>query len=710
MTGLANQAPESENFEDQLEEFEELWNTGTPPDIRNFLKASSDLEFVTELILLDLEYRWKRFPGLKEKNSEKQTGLPMFPTLRDYAMLEEIKGKEIFTPMMIGEEYRVRKRWGDQPDRTEFLSRLSNQHTEIEAVLAKVDSELKAEGHRQKTHSTQDYSNAESESGAEKKQPTSVPRKLGRYELVGKEPVGRGGFGEVWKAYDENLNRYVAIKIPLPGKKFPPRVLQEFMEEGKKVAELDEINGIIRVYDADTFSGHTCIVSQLIDGESLEKRIERLPQDPLSYQEAARIVAQVARALHTVYSKKGIVHRDLKPGNILLDQEGKPFIGDFGLAATEEDKQRQGRGIVGTYAYMPPEQASGDSHYVDTRGDIYSLGVVLFELLTGRRPFEYKDRKDLVDAIIQRPPPSIRGINDTVPKELETIVGKCLEKKPAHRYSCAGDLAEALEEFIDHLEDEKKTSILLETDIINPTQPNQRKDGIFQWLTWVLGLILLITVLVATYFFIPPYRDPSPKPEPEQDPIPEGWYPLWKDFEVLSTPPGGFVHSKKQSIWVVQQEGNTFVKIGEIFAPSYKLKMKIEAHKPNPIVAVILGLQNIKGSKNYNQFQTIRFSKEDRKLTIARRWTSIYSFNSGEFPTSGLLREITLDNSLNLEGNLLISVVENQLKEILWNEKPLEKLTMLKSTKSLTGGYGFFVSGGTARFYRPLLHVDKKKS
>lgn len=268
--------------------------------------------------------------------------------------------------------------------------------------------------------------------------------RFGRYVIEG--VLGMGGFGTVFRALDEQLKRPVAVKVPHAHRMTNEAQKSLYLAEAQTLASLDHPR-VVPIYDYGVLDDGRCyVVSKLIDGRSLSQVIA---ESPLSWEVAVPLLISLAETMHYVHSCK-LIHRDIKPGNLLQDREGRIYVADFGLAMHETHAESHQAG-AGTLNYMSPEQAGGEGHRIDSRSDLFSLGAVMYEMLTGVKPFKGSGTTSTLENVITKDPQPLTSINPTIPVELNRICLKLLSKRAADRYQTGQELADDLRYFEDQI-------------------------------------------------------------------------------------------------------------------------------------------------------------------------------------------------------------------------------------------------------------------
>lgn len=281
--------------------------------------------------------------------------------------------------------------------------------------------------------------------GLETNEAADEESRFGRYVLI--EEIGRGGMGVIFKARQRGLDRIVALKLILANRLASAEEIRRFYLEAKAAGGLKHPN-IVGVHEVGEVHGQHFFAMDFIDGESLA---DVMNAGRLDSETIAQCLYSVARAVQHLHDH-GVIHRDLKPSNILIDSEGTPFVTDFGLAKVQrmDSECTQTGTIIGTPSYMSPEQAAGSHRLLTERSDVYSLGAILYELLTGIPPFREANALDTLVQVLEVEPKPPSRVSGGVPRELERICLKCLEKDPANRYESAAALAEDLQRFLTH--------------------------------------------------------------------------------------------------------------------------------------------------------------------------------------------------------------------------------------------------------------------
>lgn len=409
------------------ETFASLWQSGQPPpDVFDFVAALPDpsADDVVSIVRVDQQRRWQDGSGLRFDEYMHQ--LPLLGGNRDAQLALAVS------------EFHCRSRAGESPQLREYVDRFPGFAEALAAEDGPAERDP-AELDTATIHPEQATLIPGNDAPAAGGGVDSPRVSLGDYELI--EEIARGGMGVVIKARHVKLNRTVALKMILAGQFANADDIRRFYVEAEAAARLDHPN-IVPIYEVGEINGQHFFAMRYVEGASLAGKISA---GPLSPKQAARITRSVAAAVHYAH-EKGVIHRDLKPANVLLDGNGQPLVTDFGLAKPiESDRGLTASGqILGTPGYMAPEQALGKTHETGPASDTYSLGAVLYALLTGRPPFQSASVLETLRHVVEREPAPPSQLNPSVPRDLETICLKCLSKEPAQRYATAEALADDL--------------------------------------------------------------------------------------------------------------------------------------------------------------------------------------------------------------------------------------------------------------------------
>ena len=411
-----------------VDNFEAAWRSGSPPKIADFLSAIDECNdecrraILHELVCIDLEYRWR-------KEGRKRGARPW--TLEDYFReLPQLGPLSAISLTLIAEEFRVRHRFGDCPKMDAFRSRFADRWPELEPLLLQVLAELKEES-----------------------QPAGAvhpPRPAGGIALdapvpyqdfVVRQMIGSGRMGKVYRAWQRSLEREVAIKFLRKSFLNDADAIERFIREARIVAQLRHPN-ILAVHGLGrTPYGGYFMVLDLVHGPDLATLAAK---QPIEIQQAIEWIVTAADALEHAH-QRGIIHCDLKPANLLLDEDGRLLVADFGLARTWNTAGTLPHEVAGTAPFMAPEQIEPSFGSIGPWTDVYALGAVLYALLSGRPPYEGRTQADILAQVVAASSPmNSEAMRTNAPPEVSEVCMRCMRTKPTERYSTMHDLIGAL--------------------------------------------------------------------------------------------------------------------------------------------------------------------------------------------------------------------------------------------------------------------------
>lgn len=415
-------------FEKCVSQFEAAWRTGQKPAIREFLPVAGTVSDVCrqvilhELICIDLEYRWR-------KEGRVRNAQPW--SLEDYLHELPELGPDSPVPVsLIAEEFRVRHRFGDRPPAEDFRRRFADRWPELEPLLMQSLTELK-----------QEFQTTGSTSRPSLINDIALDAPIPYQDFILRQMVGEGRMGKVYRAWQRSLQREVALKFLRKSFLNDADATRRFVREARIVAQLRHPN-ILAVYGLGrTPYGGYFMVLDLVRGHDLATLAK---QQPLEVEQAIGWIKTAADALAHAH-QRGIIHCDLKPANLLVDEDGRLLVADFGLARTWNTAGLSPHEIAGTAPFMAPEQIEPSFGSIGPWTDVYALGAVLYTLLAGKPPYDGESLADILAMVVSTPAPQLSETPRTdISQELSNVCTRCLQKNPEARFSSVGELLEAL--------------------------------------------------------------------------------------------------------------------------------------------------------------------------------------------------------------------------------------------------------------------------
>jgi hypothetical protein len=531
----------------------------------------------------------------------------------------------------------------------------------------------------------------------EDRAPGSIPERIGHYFIV--RILGAGGFGTVYLAKDPTDGRLVAVKAPKPGKLSNEEAVQRFLGEARTAAELVH-PGIVQVKDwGRTEDGGCYVVMDYVEGHPLNRLIQA---ERLSFEKTATIVAAAAEALHYAH-RRGVYHRDVKPGNILIGADGRAHVADFGLAISEARRWQHRHEIAGTVPYMAPEQVSGDAHVLDGRTDVYSLGVVLYRLLTGRLPFAGEAER-VKEEILKRPPPVPRMVDERVPLDLERICLKCLSKAAADRYSTAQDLADELKSWLKSLK---------------PAAPAKTSDKRRPWGNQLAIVVLTVMSLAACVALLVYNR-----PRMGQSGLEERWQSQLGELPSELMWPGyrgnqDFGFRENPPRFEVTSDYPCLIRLGNLDRPPTRISIDVRQPAWNGFTGLLYGYREVVvDGRSRARFHAVYLDSHIAPQT-GDRVTQLFFQELEVTPDLGLISVVQNFQSRSVSNDRLNEFLRLELecdngmptlircRDAVLSELPTDKLANPGQSSPLLGVWGVFHTSGTSWYDNPLVIVEQ---